>query len=82
MFITSDAVALCINGAADGLVAPGYEPIADLMHAFIANGGKIWICPACVKAKNISPDDLINGAEVAGAPRTMAFLACGARVLA
>lgn len=82
MFVTSDAVALCIAGAAEGLTAPGYEPIANLIKDFVANGGKIWICPACIKAKNISPDDLISGAEVAGAPRTMAFLASGAKILA
>lgn len=82
MFITSDAVGLCIAGSADGLTAPGYEPIANLINDFIANGGKIWICPACIKAKNLSPDDLISGAEVAGAPRTMAFLASGAKILA
>jgi predicted peroxiredoxin len=82
MFITSDAVALCTAGAVDGLVAPGYEPIANLMQDFITNGGKIWICPACIKAKNISPEDLMTGAEVAGAPRTMAFLESGAQILA
>ena len=82
MFMTSDAAALCVKGGADTLVAEGYEPLRDLMAAFLANGGKIWLCPACAKAKGITAGDLVEGAEIAGAPRTMAFLAAGARLLA
>jgi len=52
------------------------------MSDFIANGGRIWLCPACAKAKNITPGDLAEGVEIAGAPRTMAFLESGARLLA
>jgi len=82
IFMTSDASKLCVKGGVDGLVAEGYEPLSDLVSAFVQNGGKIWLCPACVRAKGISEDDLIDGVEVAGAPRTMAFLASGAQLLA
>lgn len=82
VFATSDASMLCTRGGADGLAAQGYEPLIDLITAFINNGGKIWLCPACAKAKGISEQDLIEGAEIAGAPRTMAYLASGARLLA
>jgi predicted peroxiredoxin len=53
----------------------------DLLNGFLGNGGKIWLCPACVKAKGMSADDLIEGVEIAGAPKTMAFLESGARLL-
>jgi predicted peroxiredoxin len=82
MFVNAEASQLCIKGKADGVVAKGYEPLANLMNAFIENGGKIWLCPACVKAKNINPEELIEGVEIAGAPRTMAFLTSGAQLLA
>lgn len=82
MFVTSDAAGLLIKGAANDLVAEGYEPLADLMNAYIDNGGKIWLCPACAKAKKIGENDLIESVEIAGAPRTMAFLAEGAQLLA
>lgn len=49
---------------------------------FLANGGKIWLCPACAKAKGITTTKLIDGGAIAGAARTMANLASGARVLA
>jgi uncharacterized protein len=73
---------LLVNGALDGVVAPGYEAITDLLVAYKQNGGKLWLCPACVKAKKLIESDLIPGVEIAGAPRTMAFLASGAQLLA
>jgi hypothetical protein len=82
IFMTSDAARLCVKGGAGGQVAEGYEPLADLMGNFVANGGQIWLCPACARAKGITAGDLVTGAEIAGAPRTMAFLASGARLLA
>ena len=82
VFITSDAAKLCVKGGVDGLVAQGYEPLANLVASFIENGGKIWLCPACVKAKGLTENDLIDGVEIAGAPRTMAFMAGGAQLLA
>lgn len=82
VFATSDASGLCVKGGVDGLVADGYEPLADLVQTFVGNGGRIWLCPACARAKGITEDDLLEGVEIAGAPRTMAFLGSGAQVLA
>lgn len=82
LFVTSDASMLCVKGVAEGMVADGYEALNDLMTTFIGNGGKIWLCPACVKAKGIAQGDLIDGVEIAGAPKTMAYLADGAKLLA
>lgn len=82
IFATSDAAGICVKGGADGLIAKGYEPLSDLINQFRGNGGKIWLCPACAKAKGITADDLAGGVEIAGALRTMAFLESGARVLA
>ena len=82
IFATSSASDLCVTGGADQVHAEGYETASDLLDAFITNGGKIWLCPACAKAKNISEDDLVAGVEIAGAPKSMEFLAAGGKVLA
>lgn len=82
VFISSNATELCVRGALDGLVADGYEPIADLVAQYQANGGQLWVCPVCVKAKGLAPEDLLPGVEIAGAPRTTAYLASGASLLA
>lgn len=82
IFVSSDASELCLMDGCDDLVAEGYESIKSLLTTFIANGGKLWLCPACAKAKGITENDLIKEVEIAGAPRTMAFLASGAQLLA
>lgn len=82
MFISAEASKYCIKGAAEGVVSEGLEPLADLQAAFIINGGKIWLCPACAKAKGITENDLMDGVEIAGVPRSMEFLASGGMLLA
>ena len=81
VFATAEAAQICVKGGAESISAEGYEPLVDLVHGFIANGGKIWLCPACAKAKGIEAEDLIDGVEIAGAPKTMAFLANGGKLL-
>lgn len=82
VFVSSDASMLMVRGNAEQIQAKGYEPLAGLMGDYLANGGKIWLCPACAKAKGLDASDLIEGVEIAGAPRTMAYLAEGAQLLA
>lgn len=82
VFLTSDAACLCTKNGAEGLCAQGMEPLADLIDQFLGNGGRMWLCPICAKVSGITESDLRAGAEIAGAPRTMAFLASGAHLLA
>ena len=82
VFVTSGATGLFVREGRPDIRADGYEPLNGLVDGFLANGGKIWICPACAKAKGVSQDDLIDGVEIAGAPKTMAFLADGGKLLA
>lgn len=82
MFLNAEATQLCVKGCINDIVASGYEPLSDLVSVYLQNGGKIWLCPACVKAKKLTENDLMPGVEIAGAPRTMAYLASGAQLLA
>ena len=82
VFVTSDAASLCVVNGAQAMHAPGYEPLEGLIQAFVDNGGSIWLCPACAKARGITQSDLRQGVEIAGAPKSMAFLQSGAKVLA
>ena len=81
VFMTSDAADLCVKGGADGLVEEGLEPLSDLITQFVSNGGKILLCTVCARVKGITEGDLIAGVEIAGAPKTMAFLASGGQLL-
>jgi predicted peroxiredoxin len=80
-FLTSDALNLVVKNGADGVVADGYTPVKTLIEDFVEKGGHIWVCRVCAAAMDITQDDLIEGAEIGGAPNTMAFLDEGAKVL-
>lgn len=81
MFLTCEALNLVTKGGADGLAAPGYAPVKTLVDEFVGKGGRIWVCRVCAGVMNITQDDLIEGAEIGGAPDSMAFLSAGAKVL-
>jgi len=82
LFLTADASYIAVKGGVNELVHEGMEPMSDLIAQFSANGGKIWLCPICAKLKGISDNDLLDNAQIAGAPKTMEFLANGGKVLA
>lgn len=74
MFLTHDAIFLATKGGADGLQAEGFTPVKELIDAYVEGGGAIWVCAACAKAKGLGNDDLIEGAEIAGAGLALDFL--------
>lgn len=80
-FLTGDALNLVVKGRANGLVAEGYAPVADLIAEFVEKGGIIWVCKVCAAVMGIAPEDLIEGAEIGGAPNSMDFLEAGGKVL-
>ena len=80
-FLTGDALNLVVQGRAAGLAAEGYTPIADLIAEFVKKGGIIWVCKVCAAVMSITADDLIDGAEIGGAPNSMDFLESGGKVL-
>jgi len=80
-FLTGDALNLVVKGRANGLVAEGYAPVADLIAEFVEKGGIIWVCKVCAAVMGIAQEDLIEGAEIGGAPNSMDFLEAGGKVL-
>lgn len=81
MFLTADSVRLATAEGVNGAQADGYPSVAELVEAFVENGGAIWVCPVCAKAQGIETADLLPGAEIAGAARTIGYLAEGARTI-
>jgi uncharacterized protein involved in oxidation of intracellular sulfur len=74
VFLTSDAVRLATSGYADGVQAEGYQPLKVFLDEFLGAGGKLWVCPACAKARDMTQDDLIEGATIDGVPTMLEFL--------
>jgi len=56
--------------------------MSDMIGNFIAQGGRILVCPPCARVRGYGEDDLIDGATLAGAPVMLEELLSGANSLA
>ncbi len=81
VLLTINGVWLATRGYTESLQAVGFSPIAEIMASFIKNGGKLWVCGACIKPRNITPEQLIEGATVVGAATAVEALVNGAQSL-
>jgi predicted peroxiredoxin len=66
MFLTKEAVRLAVAGVAVGVACDGCPTIEDLVKRYAAAGGRYYVCPICVTARQLDPDTMIPGAEVNG----------------
>jgi predicted peroxiredoxin len=66
MFLTKEAVRLAVPGVAVGVACDGCPSIADLVKRYEAAGGRYFVCPICVSARQLDADDLVPGAEING----------------
>ncbi len=81
VLLTTEGVWVATRGYADGLQANGFAPLAEVMANFVKNGGKLWVCGACVKPRNITAEQLIEGAVLVGASAAVEALVSGAQTL-
>jgi len=72
MGFQADGVELVRKGGADAVEAPAFPPLAKLMNDVRDLGGKLHVCGPCIKSREITPDDLVEGAEVVAAGRFVA----------
>lgn len=78
VLLTIDGVWLATQGYADDLHAEGFQPLADVIQSFVANGGQIWACGACTSPRGITESDLVDGARIVTAANVVERLAAGA----
>lgn len=81
IFLNVEAVRLATPGYADAITSPGFKPLKELMETFVANGGRIWVCPPCFNARGLDSNNIIAGASFAGGPAVVALLGEGAASL-
>lgn len=81
ILLTIDGVWVATKGYTEGLQANGFAPLSDLVQQFVEAGGRIWVCGACAKPRNITADHLINGAEIVGAATAVEAMVNGAQTL-
>jgi uncharacterized protein len=78
VLLTIEGVRLATRGYADEIHKEGFQPLKEVMNAFLANGGQIWACGTCAKPRGITQDDLIEGAQIVTAAYVVQYLASGA----
>jgi predicted peroxiredoxin len=81
VLLTIDGVWLATKGYADGIQKEGFQPLREVVQAFVANGGQIWACGACTKPRGITESDLVEGARIVTAANVVEYLASGAATL-
>jgi predicted peroxiredoxin len=81
VLLTVDGVWLATRGYADGVQKEGFQPLGELIRAFVANGGRVWACGACTKPRGITEADLIDGAQIVTAVNVIEYMAAGATTL-
>lgn len=80
MWLTKAGVEVAVEGFAASIEVPGAPSIADLHQEYITSGGRFFVCPVCVKLRDLGESNWTTGAEVAGAPAVYKFTGEGALI--
>jgi predicted peroxiredoxin len=81
VMLTVEGVWLATRGYTAGLQAHGFAPLAQVIQQFMDNGGRVWVCGACAKPREITQEHLIDGPELVGAVAAVEALVGGAQTL-
>lgn len=75
-------VYLAKKGYADHVHASGLPPLKELLKSFLDQGGRLLVCTPCIKDRQISEDDLVDGSTlIAGATLTQELLSAKATLV-
>lgn len=82
MFLVAGGVDWVRKGATAVARPNPLDPsIDEMINNFLANGGRILVCPPCAKVRGYDEDSLIPEATIAGAPVMLAEINAGASAL-
>lgn len=76
--LTIEGVWLATKGYTDSIHKEGFQPLKDIIQAFVGNGGQIWACGACAIPRGITEAQLIEGAKIVTAAQVVERLMSGA----
>jgi predicted peroxiredoxin len=66
-WLTGDSAWFGVPGRAADLVLEHAAPLEDLLAALV-EGGTVTVCTQCAARRGITPEDLLPGVRIAGAP--------------
>ena len=66
LWLTGEATWLAVPGTAEAFELPHAAPLADLRDVILA-GGRVTVCTQCAARRDLTDEDLLPGARIAGA---------------
>jgi predicted peroxiredoxin len=71
VILQAAGVTLMKKGCYEHIFAAGFDPLKKLVDSFLELGGKILVCIPCIESRKITPDMLLEGAELGKAARVV-----------
>ncbi len=71
VILQGHAVTLAMQGEIEHIFAAGLAPLKELVDGFLKQGGDLLVCTPCIKARQIAPEMLIDGARPIAAARVV-----------
>lgn len=68
VFLIDDAIHWAQLGMAEGIRSSTGEHMKDLLDQLQTKETTVHVCKACADKRLVSPDELIQGAQISGAP--------------
>ncbi len=68
IFFALDGIFTIVKGYLDGVKAPQFASIQELLEMFRDEGGEIHACSPFLHGRNIKESDLIDGVIISSAP--------------
>jgi len=81
MGFQAGGVELMQAGIAETVAAPEFPPLAKLLADVRELGGSLLVCSPCLKSRGITPEDLVEGAEIVAAARFIAEITSATNTL-
>ena len=67
VWTTKDAVRLGLPGVMTGVPCKECPALDKLLEQFLEAGGEFWLCPICVKARDLDDVEKLQTAKIVGA---------------
>lgn len=68
ILLLSDAVSLASKGYADKIdIGEPFKPVQELLDAYLAAGGRLAVCSACMQHNGVDKSSVYEGVEIVDA---------------
>ncbi len=68
IFFACGGINVLRKGYLEGLAAPHFAGIGELLELFIEEGGEVYACSPFLHGRNIPEEDLVDGVILSSAP--------------